>query len=173
MSIGFDCVKMHSFIIFQWECIFFFQTWSKMAWEWRELSLIENFSDVTSLWCQDVWGNYDRVLIKCIVSRFMLRMVLDSLPYTLQKFWWYNKASLGELVPLEILGKFARFGVKQVQREIMRVVSSGKCMASLSVCRVFVKTKICPLYLNVLQCISFSFALFIMFLSIVISVISV
>ncbi len=28
--------------------------------------------------------------------------------YTLQKFWWYNKASLGELVLLEILGKFER-----------------------------------------------------------------
>ena len=25
--------------------------------------------------------------------------------YTLRKFWRYNKASLGELVPLEILGK--------------------------------------------------------------------
>ena len=30
-------------------------------------------------------------------------------PITLQKFRRYNKASLGKLVPLEILGKFARF----------------------------------------------------------------
>ncbi len=31
--------------------------------------------------------------------------------YTLLKFWQYNKASLGELAPLEILGKFTRFNL--------------------------------------------------------------
>ena len=36
--------------------------------------------------------------------------------YILQKFWRYNKASLGELVPLEILGKFARFNSESLAK---------------------------------------------------------
>ncbi len=35
----------------------------------------------------------------------MFLLIPTCISYTLRKFWWYNKASFGELVTLEILGK--------------------------------------------------------------------